>query len=373
MAETGGTTDISKYTNWFGQQFSSANYMDQFKGKENQAELAAKAAKNASVMGNVTGIASAALPLVDPVVQALGAKKADNISGGEQAFSQGTDLALNMALKTGNPWLIGGAAVLKGADWLNQYAGATNEKQGTLGLNTGPRQSYINTNAGKKETLFGTWMGKSKNANRLTNYYNKMNLVSGQSAYENQRSQLAAVNSAQDRASVNQQQVMGGLNTRLLVAKKGTKINPAELRILAKKAKRGIKVEEIIEVEFPELIVSEVEKFENGGKMNVIPEGALHARKHNIQGDLAKSVTDKGIPVVTFEEGGEITQHAEIEVNEIIFNKETTVKIEDFFKQYNDADSQSEKNKIAIECGRFLTSEILENTDDRTGLLNTIE
>ena len=31
------------------------------------------------------------------------------------------------------------------------------------------------------------------------------------------------------------------------------------------------------------------------------------------------------------------------------------------------------KNKIAIECGKFLVEEILENTDDRTGLLETID
>jgi len=40
-------------------------------------------------------------------------------------------------------------------------------------------------------------------------------------------------------------------------------------------------------------------------------------------------VTNKGIPVITMEDGGDITQHAEIECDEIIFNLELTKKLED--------------------------------------------
>jgi hypothetical protein len=41
-----------------------------------------------------------------------------------------------------------------------------------------------------------------------------------------------------------------------------------------------------------------LEALKQGGQMNVIPEGALHARKNNM--DLAKEgeITHKGIPVV---------------------------------------------------------------------------
>ena len=107
--------------------------------------------------------------------------------------------------------------------------------------------------------------------------------------------------------------------------------------------------------------------------MNVIPDGALHARLNHLDGELGESVTSKGIPVVTFDDGGEITQHAEIEINEIIFNKDTTDQIEHYFKLYKKAESEQEKNKIAIECGKFLVEEILENTDDRTGLIEEVE
>ena len=45
--------------------------------------------------------------------------------------------------------------------------------------------------------------------------------------------------------------------------------------------------------------------------------------------------------------------------------------VPDFSEQQNDTTVQA--NKIAIECGKFLVEEILENTDDRTGLLETVE
>ena len=322
--------------------------------------------------GDITGYIHMGSQLVDPILKVAGAKEADNISGGEELFSgvaqSGIGYDPKLAAATGGI-SVAVQAGLQGLDWLNRYAGKTAKQQGTIGLDTGAYAFNLNNSAGKKQTLLGTWRGKVKNANRLTNYYDQLNLKAGQANYLNSQNQLASMNSMQDVASKNQQQLYGNQSLNILAAKKGAKINPAELRTLTKKAKRGIKIElPILEIE-----TLEIEKFENGGKMNVIPEGALHARKHNIQGDLAESVTDKGIPVVTFEEGGEITQHAEIEVNEIIFNKETTLKLEDLFKQYNDAESQSDKNKIAIEAGRFLTYEILENTDDRTGLLNTIE
>lgn len=104
-----------------------------------------------------------------------------------------------------------------------------------------------------------------------------------------------------------------------------------------------------------------------GGQMNVIPEGALHARKHNMED--SDNLTQKGIPVV--DNNGE--QQAEIELNEIIFNKEVTEKLERYYKIFNnDKFSEKEKEEAAIEAGKLLSIEILENTDDRTGLIETI-
>ena len=109
-----------------------------------------------------------------------------------------------------------------------------------------------------------------------------------------------------------------------------------------------------------------IQTFQNGGKMNVIPDGALHARKHTIDDEeLNGSITNKGIPIISKEDGGEVVQHAEIERDEIIFTLEVTKKLEELSKKGTD--------EAAIEAGKLLVEEILFNTDDRTGLINTIE
>lgn len=112
-----------------------------------------------------------------------------------------------------------------------------------------------------------------------------------------------------------------------------------------------------------------IEEFKQGGQMNVIPEGALHARKNGMELAKEGEVTHKGIPVVD----NDGNQQAEIERNEIIFNKEVTEKLENYYKQYNsDEKSQSEKDEIAIKAGKLLAKQIIENTDDRTGLIEEV-
>lgn len=107
----------------------------------------------------------------------------------------------------------------------------------------------------------------------------------------------------------------------------------------------------------------EVQEFKEGGKMNVIPEGSLHARLHHMEN--AEGLTKKGIPVVSIAEGGELEQQAEIELNEIIFNLEVTTELEKLMKDGSD--------NAAIEAGKLLVKEIFENTDDRTGLIKDLE
>lgn len=108
-------------------------------------------------------------------------------------------------------------------------------------------------------------------------------------------------------------------------------------------------------------------KFAEGGKVNVIPDGALHAHKHHLE-DISpeyEQVTSKGIPVVTEEEGGKLKQHAEIERNEIIFRLEVTKKLEELMKDGSD--------DAAIEAGKLLAHEIINNTVDNTGLMEVVE
>ena len=108
-------------------------------------------------------------------------------------------------------------------------------------------------------------------------------------------------------------------------------------------------------------------KFQNGGSINVIPDGALHARKHNMED--ADNLTKKGIPVV--DNNGE--QQAEIEKNEVILRLEVTQELEKLTKKYYSDDyNQKEKEMFAIKAGQLLVFELLHNTVDNTGLLNEV-
>ena len=124
-----------------------------------------------------------------------------------------------------------------------------------------------------------------------------------------------------------------------------------------------LKIESFIELIDPNTIP----EFQNGGSINVIPDGALHARKHNMDLD---GITKKGIPVVSEGENGKLQQQAEIEKEEVILRLEVTQKIEELYKKYYNKDStQKEKDEYALEAGKLITKELLHNTKDNAGLL----
>ena len=103
-----------------------------------------------------------------------------------------------------------------------------------------------------------------------------------------------------------------------------------------------------------------IPEFQNGGSINVIPDGALHARKHNME---MEGITKKGIPVVK-REGTSVDQIAEIERNEVIFSLEVTNKLE---KLRDDGSDEA-----AIKAGELLVYELLHNTVDNTGLIKSV-
>lgn len=123
-----------------------------------------------------------------------------------------------------------------------------------------------------------------------------------------------------------------------------------------------------------EAYLNGTQAFKQGGQMNVIPEGALHARKNNMELAKEGEVTSKGIPVVSKGENGEIIQHAEVEKEELTVTKEVTNKLESWYKKFFDENtSQSDKDEIAIKCGKYITKEILFNTEDRVGLISKLQ
>lgn len=144
-----------------------------------------------------------------------------------------------------------------------------------------------------------------------------------------------------------------------------------------KKAKEGIKFDFIPVIEYNYDFPESVPEFKEGGSIevsdqpNLIPEGALHKNKHHMEND--EDITKKGIPVVVEENDGKLSQQAEIERDEIIINKELTVKLEDLLKEYNKEEtSKSRKDELSIEAGKILAVELMTNTNDRTGLMNAI-
>lgn len=131
-------------------------------------------------------------------------------------------------------------------------------------------------------------------------------------------------------------------------------------------AKHGMKFKESINKArsiLPKLQDAQLQSFKKGGSMNVIPTGKLHAHlNHMGKNDL--DVTRKGVPVVSIGKGGELTQHAEIEKEEIIMRLEITKKLEKLAALGTD--------EAAIEAGKILVYEILENTDDKAELMDKI-
>lgn len=122
---------------------------------------------------------------------------------------------------------------------------------------------------------------------------------------------------------------------------------------------------------------AKLEDIEVSDEPSVIPEGTYHKNKH---ADFGIDVTKKGIPVITVdddnvetlsdiqEQSDSVTQHAEIEKNEIIFSKELTEFLEEKREEWNETNDSD----ILLEVGKRLTKEILANTNDNTNLINKL-
>jgi hypothetical protein len=93
----------------------------------------------------------------------------------------------------------------------------------------------------------------------------------------------------------------------------------------------------------------------SGGAVNIIAKGVLHEDKN--------SIGDRGIPIVT-KDGKK--KFAEIEKNEIVFNKDTASEIERLTKMHKD---NPEDKEVLKELGNLMKGEILNNTVDKQGEL----
>lgn len=255
------------------------------------------------------------------LVNAIGAKKADTITKDNEAFEQ-------------------------------------------VGSSYGGTQSTVDDALTKSGKKYGLLSGGARNrANRQIH-----NAQMQQSKMSNiaDEAQMAFAASSNPLLGLGTQlQLNGGYQQNTVKAgKSGLKMNRDFAKRVVKLSKgKKSKVQKIQE----EVRAEEVAGFKNGGSVNVIPDGALHAHKHHLENvdEKFEEVTTKGIPVITEEKGGDIKQHAEVEREEIIFNLEVTKQLEKLMQDGSD--------EAAIEAGKLLVYEILENTVDNTGLLNTVE
>lgn len=193
---------------------------------------------------------------------------------------------------------------------------------------------------GNKRFLFG-----KRKANKFidkANYYN--DVITGISSENKLRKQNTY---GTDLASQNYMKLQGLDQNRMQVGKNGMKIPELE------------KAREIL-LKFSQ----ELPIYKDGGKLNIIVEGSLHARKNNLENinsDLKGYITKKGIPVISYSDGGDIIQHAEIEGGELILNKDLTIQLEELYKKGTE--------EAMIEAGKLLAIALIKDTEDKTKVI----
>lgn len=239
-----------------------------------------------------------------------------------------------------------------------------NEAFEQVGSSYGGTQATVDDALTKSGKKYGLFSGGARNkANKQIHNAQMQQVKMGNIADEAQMAFAASNNPLLGLGT--QLQLNGGYQQNTVRAgKSGLKMDKDFAKRVVKLSEgKKSKVQKIQE----EIRMEEVAGFKNGGAVNVIPDGALHAHKHHLEDvdEKFEEVTTKGIPVITEEKGGDIKQHAEVEREEIIFNLEVTKQLEKLMQDGSD--------EAAIEAGKLLVYEILENTVDNTGLLNTVE
>lgn len=323
-------------------------------------------------------------------------------------INKGMD-AIGDAIPAAQPYIKAASVVGKGLNMLSSTDQQTTfDKIGdsTIGKLTGvgmvnslfgskTHDFYVDSNA--LEQIGGSYGGTSENISLASEKANKKyGLFSNGSRKKANRfidetqGQMSAMtniaNEASDRKAMMSdlnhiryaQQLNGGLGD-MRMAKQGAKLKRIKKIDFHK---QGSIIKAPLDVWSPtiDLYQPNIDVYKEGGKTeetkkpeealqkSVIPEGALHARKHHMEDD--KNITKKGIPVID----NDGNQQAEIERNEIIFSLPITKEIEERYKEfYQEGTTNKRKDELALEAGKILCEEILNNTDDRTGLINSLK
>ena len=309
--------------------------------------------KNSGVPWEMIGdVASAGLNAIDQAT--MGDK---NFNAESQALDAAADGAAKMASKFG-PWGLLAAGVIQTVNKGSKMLGGSvvGYNVGDIGSGYGNLGSMEQQSGRLKDRLSGKTARDLKRRNEQAQLALKAKDIVDDVKFE----QEARMNSVDNVIQRNQMALSGGINTSMLAAKKGGKLE--RLNKFITKAQYGAKLKKVEVSEEP----------------NLLPEGELHKNKHD---DFDLPVTKKGIPVITAENGAEINtiidlqenkediqQHAEIERSEVIFSKELTDYIEEARKKWHNGD-----DSVLLEVGKRVTKELLQNTQDNTGLIRQLK
>ena len=276
-----------------------------------------------------------------------------NFDAQSRAIDSGANLFSSALMNTGNPWAMMAGAAVTTFNELDKMLGANLE-----GFSTDIKGSGYSSNLAHEESKAIRGTQGAWNKDKLTTLLDRRNeratmaLQAADIASEQYETQTARQQSIDDLIQRNQQALLGGVDSSLLSAKQGGK--------LIQKAQDGAKLKNVE--------ISEEE--------NLLPTGSMHKNKHGLT-DIAEEITKKGIPVITVKDDSaetykdiikqkdSIVQHAEIESQEILFNKEVT----DFLEQARKEWEKTHDKEILLEVGKRITKEVLFNTKDKEGTI----
>lgn len=319
-----------------------------------------KTGKTAEIAGTLSGLVEGVSSKINPLGSSVASagKMIGKLIGGNKDRVEGTGSAVVGAVSQGlsylGPWgMVAGAA-------LNMINGIGGKRVDSFTDLSGDFSSDFSGSAFDVNDIH------SKYSNKKAGLFDFGFASKGNKAVDEAVRQQNIIMDTQDLNRKRKNNNIGGdLTSSILDRYQGNQ----QLRL----AKKGIK--------FPELenarnILSninhkEVQTFKSGGKLekeNIIPTGALHKNLHHIEEnapELYGNITHKGIPVGTYEDGGEFSQTAEIEAGEIIFSLDVTKQLEQYHSDKSD--------ESAIECGKYLVDQIFNNTRDDNKVIKKTE
>ena len=367
----GISTGIQSIGNIFGEQ-QSVTDSQLTRNIDTAYNGVSSAISNMGPAGKVVGMAMDTLGAIGNISQAMGG---------------GTDQQTKLDSWMDSPLLSWNVGAINGFFGKNTDSfGVDQETLQQVGGSYGGITTSINEAAESADKEYGLFSGKArKKANDAINKAKQQQNLMGNIANQASDQRLAVQSMGEQSGLAYSMMTNGGYDQKYTYAAKQGGILEWEPDI-------KLKWEPQIELnwELPEFkeggnidIIEELEwipEFKSGGKTekfdipeieetnqkNVIPEGALHKNKHHIE--HADGLTKKGIPVID----GDGEQQAEIEHSEIIFTLEVTKKLEEYYQIfYSEESSNKEKEQAALDAGKLLVYQILENTEDRTGLIES--